>query len=110
MWSRRQVIRAVLALRRPVVWAAGRVGGTGRHCALKKRCPKGRAGSNPAPGTDVGGHVEHGPLGHVRSDEVVASALAASDAGMGDADNAALHGVAVKTIRRWRRLYRRRGM
>lgn len=49
-------------------------------------------------------------MGHVRSDEVVASALAASDAGMGDADNAALHGVAVKTIRRWRRLYRRRGM
>lgn len=60
MWSRRQVIRAFLAVRRPVVWAAGRVGGTGRHCALKKRCPKGRAGSNPAPGTDVGGHVEHG--------------------------------------------------
>jgi hypothetical protein len=26
-----------------------------------------------------------------------------------DADNAALHGVAVKTIRRWRRLYQRRG-
>jgi hypothetical protein len=28
---------------------------------------------------------------------------------MRDADNAALHGVAVKTIRRWRRLYQRRG-
>lgn len=49
-------------------------------------------------------------MGHIRSDEVVASALAASDAGMGDADNAALHGVAVKTIRRWRRLYQRRGL
>jgi hypothetical protein len=49
-------------------------------------------------------------MGHIRSDEVVASALAASDAGMRDADNATLHGVAVKTIRRWRRLYQRRGL
>ncbi|RYU11897.1 transcriptional regulator [Nocardioides iriomotensis] len=46
---------------------------------------------------------------HVRADELVASALAASDAGVGDAENAAQHGVAVKTIRRWRRLYQRRG-
>ncbi len=46
---------------------------------------------------------------HIRSDAVVASALAASDAGMPDADNAARHGVAVKTIRRWRREYQRRG-
>jgi len=29
---------------------------------------------------------------------------------MADADNAALHGVAVTTIRRWRRLYQRRGL
>jgi hypothetical protein len=29
---------------------------------------------------------------------------------MGDAENAILHGVAVKTIRRWRRLYQRRGL
>jgi len=29
---------------------------------------------------------------------------------MGDAENAALHGVAIKTIRRWRRLYQRRGL
>lgn len=49
-------------------------------------------------------------MGHIRSDETVASALAASDAGMRDADNAARHGVAVKTIRRWRRLYQRRGL
>jgi hypothetical protein len=47
---------------------------------------------------------------HIRSDETVASALAASDAGMSDAQNANIHGVAVKTIRRWRRLYQRRGM
>jgi hypothetical protein len=47
---------------------------------------------------------------HVRPAEVVASALRDSDAGMQDADNAAKHGVAVKTIRRWRRLYQRRGL
>ena len=47
---------------------------------------------------------------HVRSHDVVASALRDSDAGMRDADNAAKHGVAVKTIRRWRRLYQRRGL
>ena len=46
---------------------------------------------------------------HIRSDETVASALAASDAGMSDAQNADIHGVAIKTIRRWRRLYQRRG-
>ncbi|MDO9497411.1 MAG: transcriptional regulator [Nocardioides sp.] len=37
------------------------------------------------------------------------SALRASDAGGPDAVNAARHGVAVKTIRRWRRDYQRRG-
>lgn len=47
---------------------------------------------------------------HVRSQETVDSALRASDAGMRDADNAAVHSVAVKTIRRWRRLYQRRGL
>jgi hypothetical protein len=46
---------------------------------------------------------------HVRPQSVVDSALAASDAGMRDADNAARHGVAIKTIRRWRREYQRRG-
>ncbi len=39
----------------------------------------------------------------------MASALAASDAGMPDAENARVQGVAVKTIRRWRREYQRRG-
>ena len=33
-----------------------------------------------------------------------------SDAGLSDAANAEQHGVAVKTIRRWRRLYQRRGV
>ncbi|WP_028650655.1 hypothetical protein [Nocardioides halotolerans] len=46
---------------------------------------------------------------HIRPLRTVESALRASDNGMRDADNAALHGVAVKTIRRWRRLYQRRG-
>lgn len=48
-------------------------------------------------------------MGHIRSDETVASALRASDAGMPDALNAEMHGVALKTIRRWRREYQRRG-
>jgi hypothetical protein len=47
---------------------------------------------------------------HVRPLSVVESALRDSDAGMRDADNASKHGVAVKTIRRWRRLYQRRGL
>ena len=46
---------------------------------------------------------------HIRPIETVESALRASDAGMRDADNAALHGVTIKTIRRWRREYQRRG-
>ena len=47
---------------------------------------------------------------HVRPDTTVASALEASDEGVPDAENARRHGVAVKTIRRWRRLYQRRGL
>jgi hypothetical protein len=46
---------------------------------------------------------------HVRPQSTVDSALAASDAGIPDAENARRHGVAVKTIRRWRRLYQRQG-
>jgi len=46
---------------------------------------------------------------HVRPWATVASALSASDDGMSDAENALTHGVAVKTIRRWRREYQRRG-
>lgn len=49
-------------------------------------------------------------MGHIRSNDVVASALRDSDAGMRDAENAAKHGVAVKTVRRWRRIYQRRGL
>ncbi len=49
-------------------------------------------------------------MSHVRSTQTVASALAASDSGMPDAENAEQHGVAIKTIRRWRRLYQRRGL
>lgn len=56
--------------------------------------------------------VGHGILDvvpHVRPREIVDSALRASDEGVPDAQNAARHGVAVKTIRRWRRVYQRRG-
>ncbi|MGC4112474.1 MAG: transcriptional regulator [Nocardioides sp.] len=49
-------------------------------------------------------------MAYIRSPEVVESALAASDAGIPDAANARQHGVAIKTIRRWRRLYQRRGL
>jgi hypothetical protein len=49
-------------------------------------------------------------VGHVRPFSTVESALRDSDAGMRDVDNAAKHGVAIKTIRRWRRLYQRRGL
>ncbi|WP_300406439.1 transcriptional regulator [Nocardioides sp.] len=48
-------------------------------------------------------------MSHVRPREVVESALRDSDAGMLDRDNATKHGVAIKTIRRWRRDYQRRG-
>jgi hypothetical protein len=48
-------------------------------------------------------------MGHIRSQAVVDSALWLSDIGLRDADNAEIHGVALKTIRRWRREYQRRG-
>jgi hypothetical protein len=47
---------------------------------------------------------------HFRSQETVDSALRLSDLGITDRENAETHGVAVKTIRRWRRLYQRRGL
>jgi hypothetical protein len=47
---------------------------------------------------------------HIRPQSVVDDALRMSDAGIGDRENARIHGVAVKTIRRWRRLYQRRGL
>src|SRR3954471_24117199 len=47
---------------------------------------------------------------HIRSRATVDLGLLLSDAGLLDRDNAAVCGVAVKTIRRWRRLYQRRGV
>jgi hypothetical protein len=47
---------------------------------------------------------------HIRPQSTVDSALAASDAGVPDAENARRHAVAVKTIRRWRRLYQRQAL
>jgi hypothetical protein len=49
-------------------------------------------------------------MGHIRSQETVDSALRMSDLGISDRENAAIHGVAIKTIRRWRRLYQRLGI
>lgn len=46
---------------------------------------------------------------HIRSDETVRSVLRLSDSGVPDHENAIVHGVAVKTVRRWRREYQRRG-
>src|SRR4051794_18513215 len=47
---------------------------------------------------------------HIRNDESVDLALALSDLGLIDRENAAVSGVAIKTIRRWRRLYQRGGI
>jgi hypothetical protein len=47
---------------------------------------------------------------HFRSQETVDSALRMSDAGVSDRVNAEVHGVAIKTIRRWRRVYQRQGL
>lgn len=47
---------------------------------------------------------------HIRPQATVDSALGCSDLGFPDRQNALIHGVAVKTIRRWRRLYQRRGL
>ena len=44
---------------------------------------------------------------HIRSWEIVVDALRDSDSGMRDAVNASKHGVAVRTVRRWRRVYQR---
>jgi hypothetical protein len=46
---------------------------------------------------------------HFRSQETVDSALRMSDNGVSDRVNAEIHGVAIKTIRRWRRLYQHEG-
>jgi hypothetical protein len=76
------------------------------------RCPKGRAGSNPAPGTQerVGGGRDDDHVTHVRDQLLVDTALLLSDLNVTDRDTAAICGVAVNTDRRWRRLYQRRGL
>src|SRR5262245_30406415 len=47
---------------------------------------------------------------HIRPQETVDSALWLSDLGYPDRENAEIHGVAVKTIRRWRSRYQRQGL
>ncbi|MEU8227114.1 hypothetical protein [Kribbella sp. NPDC048915] len=49
-------------------------------------------------------------MGQIRSQETVDSALRMSDNGVSDKTNAEIHGVAIKTIRRWRRLCQRQGL
>ncbi|MFC0625197.1 transcriptional regulator [Kribbella deserti] len=49
-------------------------------------------------------------MAHIRSQETVDSALRMSDNGVSDRANADIHGVAIKTIRRWRRQYRELGL
>jgi hypothetical protein len=48
-------------------------------------------------------------MSHIRPQETVDKALRMSDAGVLDRDVAAPCGVAIKTVRRWRRLYQRQG-
>lgn len=92
-----------------VPWPRARPGWwNGRHCGLKSRCSQERVGSTPTPGTRcwrAGGSWPHAPL-----PSAVDSALAASDAGVPDAESARRHGVTVQTIRRWRRAYQRQGV
>ncbi len=80
---------------------------------LKHHCPKGLVGSNPTPGTQPSSIVGNGRdthlMPHIRPQEIVDNALRMSDAGVLDREIAAAHGVAIKTIRRWRRDYQRRG-
>jgi hypothetical protein len=47
---------------------------------------------------------------HIRPQSTVDAGLLLSDAGVLDWQNAQICGVAVKTVRRWRRLYQRRGV
>jgi hypothetical protein len=49
-------------------------------------------------------------MGHIRSQAVVDAGLALSDQGVLDAETAQICGVAIKTVRRWRRLYQRQGL
>jgi hypothetical protein len=49
-------------------------------------------------------------MGHIRSQAVVDAGLTLSDQGIVDAEIAQICGVAIKTVRRWRRLYQRQGL
>ena len=49
-------------------------------------------------------------MGHIRAQSVVDAGLALSDQSVPDAEIAQICGVAIKTVRRWRRLYRRQGL
>lgn len=90
--------------------APGRVGGTVDTAASKAVARKSVWVRLPHPAHVVGGQVDRGRMPHFRAQSTVDSALAASDAGVPDAENARRHGVTVQTIRRWRRAYQRQGV
>ena len=63
----------------------------------------------PHPARFVGAHRDNERMGHIRAQSLVNAGLRLSDMGVLDSESAAICGVAVKTVRRWRRLYQRRG-
>jgi hypothetical protein len=63
----------------------------------------------PVDQQNVGGRRQAGGVGHFRTKETVESALQMSDAGVPDRVNADIHGVALQTIRTWRRRYQKEG-
>jgi hypothetical protein len=82
----------------------------GRRECLKSICPKGRAGSNPAPGTMywVAENVRPGSdNGSMYPDQTVATALTLSSCGVLDRENAQICGVSINAIRHWRNGRRR---
>ncbi|WP_241998031.1 MULTISPECIES: transcriptional regulator [Kribbella] len=62
------------------------------------------------PSENVDGDGQRGAMPRVSSQETVESALRMSDQGVSDRVNADIHGAAIKTIRKWRRLYQRQGL
>src|ERR1700724_1375810 len=75
--------------------------GTGIHGRLKSVCLRGRAGSNPAPGTriNVCGIREYRVM---YSQVTVDMALRLSAIGILDKENARICGVSVSAVRHWR--------
>jgi hypothetical protein len=101
---------------RPGRIRAGKLPGwrNGRRDGLKSHCPKGRVGSNPTPGTNNVVNcrcaLRSSRCASRQTTGTGQSQLLPHRRRPGDQDNTIVCGVAIKTIRRWRRLYRRRGL